>query len=167
MVATATGLRRRAGYASAAVPGVRRRHCRRSSARSSQKTPVASLVKVLILGGYGTFGGRLAQLLADENELTLLIAGRSREKAQDFCARLEASATLIPLAFDRDGDIESALRQSTPDLVVDASGPFQFYGNDPYRMVEACLFLGVSYLDLADSSAFVDGISRFDERGSA
>jgi len=29
---------------------------------------------VLILGGYGTFGGRLAQLLADEARLTPVIA---------------------------------------------------------------------------------------------
>lgn len=121
-------------------------------------------MKILILGGYGTFGGRLAQLLADENRLTLLIAGRSLEKAREFCAGLNARATLVPQTFDRNGDVESALRQLAPDLVVDASGPFQVYGDNPYRVVEACLALGVSYLDLADSSTFVDGISRFDER---
>ncbi len=37
-------------------------------------------LKVLILGGYGTFGGRLARLLADEDRLTLIIAGRSRAR---------------------------------------------------------------------------------------
>ena len=35
-------------------------------------------IKILILGGYGTFGGRLARLLADAPELTLLIAGDPR-----------------------------------------------------------------------------------------
>jgi uncharacterized protein YbjT (DUF2867 family) len=35
--------------------------------------------RILILGGYGTFGGRLAQLLAGEEGLTLVVAGRSRE----------------------------------------------------------------------------------------
>ena len=34
-------------------------------------------LKVLIIGRYGTFGGRLAKLLADEYRLILLIAGRS------------------------------------------------------------------------------------------
>jgi len=34
-------------------------------------------LRILILGGYGTFGGRLARLLADDSRLTLLIAGRS------------------------------------------------------------------------------------------
>jgi hypothetical protein len=33
-------------------------------------------MRMLILGGYGIFGGRLAHLLQDEPQLTLLIAGR-------------------------------------------------------------------------------------------
>ena len=45
-----------------------------------------SETRLLILGGYGTFGGRLAQLLAGEPRLTLLIAGCSRHKAEAFCA---------------------------------------------------------------------------------
>src|ERR1700757_1186249 len=94
---------------------------------------------VLILGGYGTFGGRLAQLLADEPRLTLLIAGRAREKAAAFFARLAATARLEPLAFDRDGDVEAALAAAKPDVVVDASGPFQAYAGDPYRLVRACV----------------------------
>jgi Domain of unknown function (DUF4166)/Saccharopine dehydrogenase NADP binding domain len=124
-------------------------------------------LKVLILGGYGTFGGRLAQLLADQGGLTLVIAGRSREKAQAFCRSLPSAA--VPAVFDRDGDIERQLQVLAPDLVVDATGPFQLYGADPYRVVRAALALGIHYLDLADSSDFVNGIVQFDgaarERG--
>jgi uncharacterized protein DUF4166/saccharopine dehydrogenase-like protein len=126
-------------------------------------------MQVLILGGYGTFGGRLARLLADEAQLTLIIAGRSAAKATAFAAALAASARIVPLAFDRDGDVEPQLRAAAPDIVVDASGPFQAYGADPYRVVEACIALGLDYLDLADGSDFVAGIARFDaaarERG--
>jgi Domain of unknown function (DUF4166)/Saccharopine dehydrogenase NADP binding domain len=117
-------------------------------------------LRVLILGGYGTFGGRLAQLLADEKRLTLVTAGRSRDKAQAFCAGL--GATAVPAVFDRDGDVERQLRELAPDVVVDVTGPFQCYGDDPYRVVRAALALGIHYLDLADSSEFVDGIARFD-----
>ena len=124
-------------------------------------------MRVLILGGYGTFGGRLAQLLADESRLTLVIAGRSRQKAEAFCATLRAAATLEPLAFDRDGDVESALATAKPDIVVDASGPFQLYADDPYRVVRACVALGIDYLDLADGSDFVDGIAQFDAAAQA
>jgi hypothetical protein len=117
-------------------------------------------LKVLILGGYGTFGSRLACLLADEKGVAPIIAGRSREKAQAVCASLRADAE--PAAFDRDGDVENQLRALAPDLVVDASGPFQSYGDDPYRVVRAALALGIHYLDLADGSDFVDGIAQFD-----
>jgi hypothetical protein len=123
--------------------------------------------RVLILGGYGTFGGRLAQLLADEPRLTLIIAGRARDKAEAFCTQLPASARLEPLAFDRDGDVETALAAAKPDLVVDASGPFQAYVGDPYRLVRACVALGIDYLDLADGSDFVEGIAQFDAAAKA
>ena len=119
-------------------------------------------MKVLILGGYGTFGGRLARLLADEAQLTLIIAGRSAAKAAAFAATFAGSVRIVPLAFDRDGDVERQLRAAAPGIVVDASGPFQAYGADPYRVIEACIALGIDYLDLADGRDFVAGIARFD-----
>lgn len=118
-------------------------------------------LKVLIIGGYGTFGGRLAHLLADEPRLTLMIAGRSKEKARVFCGTLPSQAETMSLGFDREGDVEAQLRAAAPDIVVDASGPFQVYGN-PYRVVTACLALGIDYLDLADGTQFVRGIAQFD-----
>lgn len=120
-------------------------------------------MKILILGGYGTFGGRLAQLLADEPRLILLIAGRSAEKAAEFCNSLPSSARLLPLVFDRNGDVTAQLDAVKPDIVVDASGPFQMYGTAPYRVVEACIAQRIHYLDLADGSDFVKGISTYDE----
>ena len=60
-------------------------------------------LKVLILGGYGTFGGRLAQLLADEERLTLIVAGRSLAKAQAFCTSLRPAATVC--VFAESGEI--------------------------------------------------------------
>ncbi len=139
---------------------------------------------MLIVGGYGTFGGRLARLLADQDGLTLLIAGRSLEKAQQFC-RAElgrrvaggaasadsgasvVSAQLCAVRFDRDAHLDSQLRALAPDIVVDASGPFQAYGDRPYRLVEACVECGIDYLDLADSTEFVCGIGQFDERAQS
>jgi hypothetical protein len=124
-------------------------------------------LKVLILGGYGTFGGRLAQLLADESRLTLIIAGRSRTKAEAFCGQLRfPRAELVPAAFDREANVERQLRDRAPDIVVDASGPFQAYG-DPYRVVQACVALGIHYLDLADGSEFVKGVASFDGEAKA
>jgi Domain of unknown function (DUF4166)/Saccharopine dehydrogenase NADP binding domain len=128
---------------------------------------MAAQSKVLILGGYGTFGGRLAQLLADEERLTLLVAGRSHAKAAAFCASLRSRASAVPVAFDRDRAIVPQLRLIAPDIVVDATGPFQAYGADPYRVVQAALALGINYLDLADGSDFVKGIAQFDAAARA
>ena len=118
--------------------------------------------KILILGGYGVFGGRLAQLLAGEPRMTLIIAGRSLQKAREFCARLPKGAERIAAAFDRDGDVAAQLSSLMPDLVIDASGPFQAYAGDVYKLVAASIAIGACYMDLADSSAFVAGIGAFD-----
>lgn len=124
--------------------------------------------RVLILGGYGTFGGRLVRLLADAPRLTLIVAGRSLGEAEAFCAAWPARATLLPAAFDREGDLDAQFSALAPDMVVDASGPFQGYA-DPYRVVRAAIGHGIDYLDLADGSDFVNGIAQFDtaarERG--
>lgn len=118
---------------------------------------------VLIIGGYGTFGGRLAQLLVDDRRLTLLIGGRSRAKAEAFCAALPAGAARVPVVFDRAADVERQLGEIAPDVVVDATGPFQQYAGDPYRVVRVAIALGIEYLDLSDGAAFVRGITQFDE----
>lgn len=124
-------------------------------------------MKVLILGGYGVFGGRLAELLAGEARLTLLIAGRSYKKAQTFCETVKAQATLTPQVFNRDVGVREQLEAINPDLVADASGPFQDYGDDPYRVVKACITLGIPYMDLADGSDFVRNIRQFDNDARA
>jgi len=123
---------------------------------------MSAALRVLIVGGYGNFGLRLATLLAPDPRLALVIAGRSRDKAAAACAGLPQGAAREAAAFDRDGDVAAALRAIAPDLVVDASGPFQEYGAAPYRVVEACLALGIDYVDLADGADFVTGIARFD-----
>ena len=123
---------------------------------------MSDALTVLIIGGYGTFGGRLVRLLADEPRLTLLVAGRSQQKASGFCEAVSARARLVPLRFDRDGDVLAQLAAARPAIVVDATGPFQAFAKAPYAIVEACLALGLHYLDLADGSAFVHGIGAFD-----
>ena len=120
-------------------------------------------LRVLILGGYGKFGGQLAELLCDETRLTLIIAGRSQAKAFSFCQKLPPGADREGAAVDRDGDVETRLKEIAPDIVVDASGPFQAYGDDPYRVAKAALAAGCHYVDFADGSNFVHGIGQFDE----
>ena len=126
------------------------------------KHPRSGRLRVLIIGGYGTFGGRLAELLCNEPKLSLLIAGRSAPKAAAFCDKLPQGAHREPVELDRDRKLAASLESTSPDIVVDASGPFQAYGDDPYRVIEAALATGANYVDLADSPEFVRGIAKFD-----
>lgn len=129
---------------------------------------MAGRLHILIVGGYGTFGGRIVELLANEPRLILTVAGRSFAKASTFCsAHGEAKAQLVPAAFDRKGDLSAQIAALRPDILVDASGPFQAYGDDRYGIIEACIDEGVNYLDLADGSDFVAGVGAFDEKGRA
>lgn len=123
-------------------------------------------MKILILGGYGMFGGRLAELLSDIPGLELLICGRNLGRAEAFCAGYAGHALIHPAALDR-LDIAQGLVAHSPDLVVDASGPFQDYGADRYRVITACIEAKVDYLDFADAADFVFGVSQFDAKAKA
>ena len=119
-------------------------------------------MKVLILGGYGVFGGRLAEMLSDIGGLELLICGRNLERAKAFCKAYQGEAKAIPFQLDRI-NIAQALWSEKPHIVVDASGPFQDYGDSRYYVIEHCIDAGVNYLDLADAADFVFGVSKLDE----
>ena len=51
---------------------------------------MTTALRVLIVGGYGIFGGRLVELLQSDARLTLLVAGRSLSRAREFCERHQA-----------------------------------------------------------------------------
>jgi hypothetical protein len=127
-----------------------------------------SELRILIVGGYGIFGGRLVELLEDDARLTLLVAGRSLVSAGKYCERRpKAEAKLIPTLFDRTSDDTTQLAALNATVVVDASGPFQEYGSNGYRLIEQCIACKVHYLDLADGSDFVAGIAKFDAAARA
>lgn len=110
--------------------------------------------RILVLGGYGGFGGRISARLASAG-YDVLVAGRSIEKARDFCM---CKLGLTPLAVDR-GEIVQALARHMPVVLVDASGPFQAMD---YAVPSACITAGVHYVDIADSRDFVCGINALD-----
>ena len=114
---------------------------------------------ILIVGGYGVFGGRLARLLLARGGVRVLVAGRSLDAARAFCAQHGGE----PVQLDRDGDPAAVFARERPFVVVDAAGPFQSYGScDPYRLARGALLAGAHYLDLADDGAFVAGIVALD-----
>ena len=117
-------------------------------------------MRILLLGGYGGFGGRLAVRLTCAGHI-VIVAGRSLTKAQKFCRDLPGTEAL---AADRTRDLAPIFTEVRPDVVIDAAGPFQSSG---YAVVEACIAARVTYLDLADARDFVGGIGRYDSAARA
>lgn len=118
------------------------------------------VARVLLLGGYGNFGGTLARSLAPDPHLRLLVAGRSRAKAERFIAGLDSANSPEAIALDLDGaDVAAALVAAAPDIVIHTVGPFQ---GQTYRVAEAAIAARAHYLDLADARAFVTGIAALD-----
>lgn len=120
--------------------------------------------RVLIIGGYGNFGGYIARALAADRNISLLIAGRSKSKADAFASSLESANSVLGYAIDISGDIAARLHEIQPDIVIHTTGPFQ--GQD-HRVARAAIAEGAHYLDLADARQFVATISELDEEAKA
>lgn len=110
----------------------------------------------MVLGGYGVFGERVVRLLARDGH-ALIVAGRDLARALKLAGELGAQA----LRFDRHTDSD-LLGTLDIELLVDAAGPFQAYGERRYALVEACLRARLNYLDLADDASFCIGIAELD-----
>ena len=127
-----------------------------------------SAFRIVILGGYGQFGGRISTTLATDADLHVIIAGRRLAMAEQLVARLRgrgAGARLSAAAIDATGaGFADELAALAPQVVIHTAGPFQ--GCD-YRVAEAALAAGAHYVDLADGRAFVAGIDALEARARA
>ena len=121
--------------------------------------------RVLILGGYGNFGGRIAELLLRSSGIQIIIAGRSAQKCTDF-VKAHAIAASPPemVTMDIATDLTRVLKEISPHIVIHTSGPFQMQG---YGVAQACIAAGVHYIDLADGREFVAGIQSLDAQAKA
>jgi saccharopine dehydrogenase-like NADP-dependent oxidoreductase len=120
--------------------------------------------RVLIIGGYGNFGGYIARNLAGDAGIQLLIAGRSAREASEFAAGLKAVNPAEAHALDIDVDLPATLRRLAPNVVIHTSGPFQ---SQDYHVAQACIAQGCHYADLADARDFVANIGTLDTQARA
>jgi len=110
---------------------------------------------VTVLGGYGVFGGRIAEALARHPGCQIRIAGRDARAGSNFAHRL--GTEFRPCDLEDPATLRSAIEGSR--IVIHTAGPFQ--GSD-YRVARQCLECGAHYLDLADGREFVAGIGALD-----
>jgi hypothetical protein len=115
--------------------------------------------RVVVLGGYGVFGSRIAASLARHPELELIVAGRDPARAAAFAATLGPRPTRA-LAIDiTDAAQVRGLLAQRPAVVIDTVGPFQ--ARD-LAVAESCLERGIHYVDIADGRERVAGITALD-----
>ncbi len=114
---------------------------------------------VLILGGYGNFGKRIASALTRDN-IPVIIAGRDSEKASSFAKQLPVKLAQAA-CFDVRKDLARELNRLNPAVVINTCGPFQ---NSNYDVAETCIQSAVPYIDLADGRDFVVGIKALDNK---
>lgn len=119
------------------------------------------MTRIVVVGGYGAFGTRIVERLCVDRALELVVAGRSASaaaaaanKVGDACGVTLSSAVLDAVSPD-----SATLRQLSPQIVVNASGPFQAQN---YALARAAIAVGSHYVDLADARAFVTGIGALD-----
>ena len=108
-------------------------------------------LKVLILGGYGNFGARIARALAGDARMALHIGGRSLPRAEALARSLPGGARALAVDAGSTG-LPGLLRDEAIGLVIHTAGPFQAQG---YHVAQACATVGAHYIDLADGRRFV------------
>lgn len=117
--------------------------------------------KILILGGYGNFGKRVARLLA-HRRIPAIIAGRDAAKAE--AVAMEIGGGFTASAFDVRRTLAEHIRTLRPKVVVNTCGPFQ---STDYSIAGICIAEGVHYVDLADARDFVGGFDQLDANAKA
>lgn len=125
--------------------------------RRSRSQGADSLNRVLVIGGYGGFGARIARLLAQDG-FTVIVGGRDAAKAKAFCDAQD-EGDFEPAAVDRYRLDRTAIRRLDPWAMIDAAGPWQ---GDSYHLPRACIDAHCHYVDIADARAFVTGIGALD-----
>ncbi|MGB5214857.1 MAG: DUF4166 domain-containing protein [Anderseniella sp.] len=113
--------------------------------------------RVLLIGGTGVFGERLAQHLCPLGGIDLIVTSRNELKARQLAARLVQAhpfASVSAIQLDHRHNLESRLHEVKPFIVIDCSGPFQ---SADYAVAETVLAAGVHMIDLADARGYLKG----------
>jgi saccharopine dehydrogenase-like NADP-dependent oxidoreductase len=119
---------------------------------------------VLVLGGSGFFGARIAAELAKTGASRVLVAGRDLERARATARALGLRARSAVRLDAAGPGLAETFGARGVNLVVNTAGPFQGQG---YDVAAAAILAGCHYLDLADGRAFVSGIKALDAAARA
>lgn len=112
--------------------------------------------RIVILGGYGTFGSLISDQLADEGA-EVIVAGRDVVKGKSFAENIQAS--FIQCDASDDISLRKAIRGAF--LVVNASGPFQ---KENFSIPQTCIVEKCHYIDIADGREYVTNFHKLGDQ---
>ncbi|HEV2673943.1 MAG TPA: DUF4166 domain-containing protein [Aliidongia sp.] len=117
--------------------------------------------RIILVGGAGSFGRRLADALIVSTDFHIVLAGRHPE-----CASIPAAdpGRWSAVRLDRRDVTAGQLRALEGFLVIDAAGPFQA---SDLTLARAAIEAGLHYLDLADARDFVAAFPALDDAARA
>ena len=115
---------------------------------------------VMVFGATGLFGELLVRRLARAEQF--VVVGVARSSAP--LARLRLDTGIVTELVDREDEnsVAITLARIKPFAVIDCAGPFQYYGDDPYRLARQIIQTGSHYIDIADAPSFVVAITELD-----
>lgn len=111
--------------------------------------------RVLIMGGTGVFGKRLARHLARFEGIELFVSSRTAAKAEQFVATLKADMPALcahGIDLDHQKNLKEQLEVIKPFAVIDCSGPFQ---SATYEAPRVIISSGAHLIDLADARNYL------------
>ncbi|MBT7189241.1 MAG: NAD-dependent epimerase/dehydratase family protein [Anaerolineae bacterium] len=112
--------------------------------------------KIIILGGYGTYGKLISENLSRTNA-NITIIGRNAIKGEKFAKEIGVNFAQCDVSD------EDALRKiiSSAFLVINASGP---YLAGDYSIPQTAIEMGCHYIDLGDGREYVAKITTLHKR---
>lgn len=112
--------------------------------------------KVLIVGGYGTVGCVVAEILAKDERIIPVIAGRNASKARELAQKYQTEWRMVDIADTE--SVPAALADI--NIVVNCfSGPFTHF---PLHLPEIAAERGIHYLDVSGSYEYVERFLKLD-----
>ena len=111
--------------------------------------------KILILGGYGSYGRYITRALAADADISCVVAGRRPPRSE----QLPPGVGAVALDATNAASLKAVLGGTF--AVVNVTGLFA--GQD-YSIAERCAEAGVHYVDMADRREFIQSFTRLNEK---